>query len=624
LGVDRDFDVPDEPEARLTGEEIERAAKDGRTYVQALRDDGVDVDRIRIMMSDIVELTEYVKDDTIKNDCIGSSENMRRGDVLFAVEAVRTKLNLLEWPLHALGLERYEDLCAFEAIIFLASPAALVQSCLSMGRAKLREQWGQRELCGWLDTVLLCVRPMEIRPRIVSGLFLTSCNRSHLDIIGQSGYAALGNNISQAFSNAITLSKMYMFVEELLLANSYSGAALKAMKAEFEKRNYPVCVQIEQDGALGYVWAAMLHHLVTGSDIDSTVGFNVSDGGPARYKKYMVGGNATGDYIWNVYTLAKNAWWVDTLLLTTTLNLINEENAREYHNASTYSRLTASTNVRSCLSVAEAERLFAFSKTSSAMKIVWAKTWAVTVCASSAIATASGTAIRTASTVTYYTSLAAASAATIFGAAPITTTVVGTGLGVAALKKINDWSPSLAEYLKRTSADVATASAQATADAAAAAASAAGSAAAAAARATAEAAANSAAQAAAAAAEAASATEAAARESVRSGAGYAAQSATAQVNAAAAAAATMFGGNASSVPQFDPQQMRAAVQNATDGNEGMFAAAATFFGGIFSYTTITGLRKIPANGLAIGGRLHRRYNPMARPFAGGAGPGGAQ
>jgi hypothetical protein len=70
--------------------------------------------------------------------------------------------------------------------------------------------------------------------------------------------------------------------------------------------------------------------------------------------------------------------------------------------------------------------------------------------------------------------------------------------------------------------------------------------------------------------------------------------------------------------------MRAAVQNATDGNEGMFAAAATFFGGIFSYTTITGLRKIPANGLAIGGRLHRRYNPMARPFAGGAGPGGAQ
>jgi len=591
LGVDRDFDTPDEPENRLTAKEIARVELDGRTYVQALRDDGVDVDDLKVMMSDIVELTEYTKDGTVTNDCSGSTENMRRGDVLFAVESVRTKLKLLDWPLNALGLARFEDLCAFEAIIFLASPNALVQSCLSIGRAKLRQQWGQRELCGWLDTVLLCVRPMNTRPRIVSGLFLTSCNRSHLDIVGQSGYAALGNNISQAFSNAITLSKMYMFVEELLLANSYSGGILGTMKTTFEKQNSAVCIQIEQDGALGYVWAAMLHFLVTGRDIDPSVGFTVSKGGPERYKKYMVGGNATGEYIWNVFILAQNAWWVDTFLLTTTLNLINEENAREYYNASTYQRLTATTNVRSCLSVNDAERYFAFSKTSSAMKVVWAKTWAITVCSGSALATVSGAAIRTAATVTYYTSLAVSSSAALFGAAPVTTTVVGGAAAVTFMNRLRNWSPDVANYVQGLGQDVANAGAEATVDAA---------------------------------TLAAQAAETAAREGVRNAAGYTARTSTARVNSAAMAAATMVGANARSVPQFDARQAAAAAQNAVDGNEGFFAAAATFFTGIFTYTTINGVRRVPAAAIVIGNRLNNRYNPVARGTRGGASTGGME
>ena len=103
-----------------------------------------------------------------------------------------------------------------------------------------------------------------------------------------------------------------------------------------------------------------------------------------------------------------------------------------------------------------------------------------------------------------------------------------------------------------------------------------------------------------------------------------ARTSTARVNSAAMAAATMVGANARSVPQFDARQAAAATQNAVDGNEGFFAAAATFFTGIFTYTTINGVRRVPAAAIVIGNRLNNRYNPVARGTRGGASTGGME
>lgn len=401
----------------------------GETYVQALLHDGVALDFINSHLSDSLEVMEGIKMGQLASMCVRTNEeDLRRREILVATDAIRKRLNMPEWPVATLRQESWDDFCAFEALIFLACPAALVRCSVSLARAKLRGLLGQREMCGFIDTALMCVGSIDTATKSAALAFLTSNNKSHVDIATNVGFMALTNNVSLSFSNGITLSKMFMFVEELLLSNTLSQGAVMAAKNRFVEANgSSMCAEIERDGATAYAWAAILHELISGEAIEEGLGKN-------RYPSLYDVSTVKGQYLSHVFIWSNRAWWTNSSVLSTALHLINMENSRAFNSSSSWDAMQGISSTTSCLSVGEANERFMKTKTLRPLQVMAAKTWALTTGVAMFSVKAVWRTARVGTPVVLQLAAACtASSAALMASAPVTTAV---GMGATTLASI--------------------------------------------------------------------------------------------------------------------------------------------------------------------------------------------
>jgi hypothetical protein len=369
---------PFKPDVDMTAEEeIERyegyvndGSIHGTTYVNALEmEDHVQKAFVEAHVADLAELIIDTKVGLGIMTCAGNGEeDARREEVLLAVESARKRLGMADWPLDATKTEKWEDFCAFEALVFFSNPKSLINSTLSISRAKLRRIFGQRELCGWVDTTLICSASPSISPKHASLLFLKACSQNHIDATN----AKLGTHIP--FCDSLTLSKMFVLVEELLLSSNVTMAFRRA-KAKYEasSENPPaVCVEIERDGRLSYVWARMLYTLIDGKPMDGVDGDFYS-----KYPMFEPTASPIGAYLDAVFKEANASWWQKSLVLPITLDLVNSANYAMFQTSATWKVMTETFGIGSCLTVDEGETLFYQSKVSRSLKLMAAKTWVV-------------------------------------------------------------------------------------------------------------------------------------------------------------------------------------------------------------------------------------------------------
>ena len=423
----------------------------GETYVRAMYDDGVPYKFVTSHIADVYSLaTAIYKNPDLATGCSPEEEEEGRREILLAVNAVKDRLGMQDWPLDALGMTSYTELCAFEALIFLANPLFLVRSNLALSRAWLREKLGQRKLCGFIDTALMCL-PSEsfsaITQAIGAKTFLNAVNQNHIDIVSGSGFMALTNNISQTFIDANTLAKMFMFVEELLFSNS-ALVSFKLARRAFEgaadadaalRLRTSVAAEIERNGKVAFVWAAMLYQLMFGEEMK---------GGRSDYEPYLEAMPlAMKTYMRVVFEQASDMWWADSHVLTTALHLINQVQVQAFQNASTPYYLFTGTCVRTALDTEESDARFFSSKTLRPLQIASAKTMVLAGATASLTARTLGTTLTVASKAATVALLATQTAGLVMAAAPATGVAAGLAVYARTIATIRERvSPAAADY----------------------------------------------------------------------------------------------------------------------------------------------------------------------------------
>jgi hypothetical protein len=499
-----------------------------------------------------------MKTSQVMSTCVGATdEDRRRQEVLLAVEAVRKRLSMPAWPVVELQQENWYDFCAFEALVFLACPSALVRCGVSLARAKLRGLLGQRELCGWIDTALMCAGSPNISAKAAALLFLKANNRCHVDIATNTGFMALTNNVSLSFSNGTTLSKMFMFVEELLLSNTLSRGGMMRDQAQYQaSRRATMCAQIERNGKLAYMWAAMLHELIAGTPMDSPLGMD-------RYPKFSDQSKVEGAYLASVFRRAQGAWWTNSSVLALALHLIQMEEMRAFNASSTFSAMRGTSTTTSCLSVGEAKELFVKTKTLRPLQVMTAKTWALTTGVLTTGGSAAMTTVAVSARFLQFTAIAVSSVAVLMGSAPVTTAL---GLGVGAVGAIGIvrqyMGDGAADYVSSLAASGVSAAAGAAGSAASGAAGVVGS-------------------------EAANIAEPLARAAVRQGAGAAASHATSALNSAAMGAAGTLNSMQSGI-DFNPSAVLPDPATVGEGTRGMVEGREVTVGTVLAIEYATG------------------------------------
>ena len=446
----------------------EQSDVDAKTFIDSLRHDNVPDYKILAGIADIHELSFSIKQGRIAVNCRNNAdENARRMEVVYAVDAVREALGMAGWPMDAMGAnpDQWKDLCAFEAVVFLACPEALVEVTCSLARAKLRNMFGTRTLCGWVDTALLCTAgPVMTTKYIATEQFLVSVARSHVDIQDTPAIIAGARNVSLSFAHGIILSRMFMFVEQLLLSNAHTLNFRREHRSA-NKSGVVACAEIERDGRLAYAWCCMLFNLIYQKDMPDGLGDYET-----RYPLLFTPGasnNPTAEYIKKTYHEAKTTWFSYTQLLPTALYLVQENVVQKYNDAGSYEAFTGlSTSIRSCMDMESAKQRFEFSRTFMPLRIAYAKTQFVTSVVAHAVSSMMGTAATYSPQIVQIALLASSSAATTMTNAPVTTAFVGTVGATQALNAMREANPDMAQYVEGVFGNATAAAIGATAQAA--------------------------------------------------------------------------------------------------------------------------------------------------------------
>ena len=424
---------PPQPDVDSTGlTRVEHSVGDAKTYMKALLEDGVELAFVNRHVADIREIAHALHKNTLQSTCVTvDDEDIRRREVLLAVDEVRKCLRMPAWPVFELQHDSWDDVCAFEALIFLACPSSLVRTSVSLARATLRGLFGQRQLCGYIDSALLCAGSPNVSSKQIALLFLKATAQSHVDIATNAGFMTMTNNVSLSFSNGTTLAKTFMLVEELLLSNSFSHGLVSTAKHAYEDASKEkMCVTIERNGDVAFTWTAMLHELISGQEIST-------DLSKTRYPRLQFQKSPAGTYLNEIFELASAAWWTNSLVLPTALHLINAEDARAFHASGCLTALRGTTSTYSCLAEAEANTLFWKTKSLRPLQVMSGKTWAIT---SGCLYLGAGALLETTTNV-----IAVTSTAFLMGnAAPMTATFVG----LEAVAIIRSWAgDGAADYL---------------------------------------------------------------------------------------------------------------------------------------------------------------------------------
>lgn len=409
----------------------------GTTYVNALLEEGHQKVFVEAHVADIAECLLDTRVGVGIMTCSGEDEeNRRRAEVMLAVEAARKRLKMPDWPVNAAKKESWKDFCAFEALVFFSKPEALIKADLSLSRAKLRRIFGQRELCGWVDTTLMCAGIPDISCTLASLMFLKAAAQNHIDASN-----ALSSS-SLPLCDSLTLSKMLVLVEELLLSSTYSFGVHKAKAAYDASSTNPPSVgtEVERDGRLSYVWARMLHELIDDNPIDGAKGDFYS-----MYPQFAPGASPIGTYLAVLFAGAQRSWWKNSLVLPATLHLVNSANYAVFQNSSTWAVMTGSFGLGSCLDAGEGQERFLTSKESRPLQVMAAKTWAVSTGTVITFATRGKMGLEAVSTFASLTlpivALATQMGLTAAAAAPVTAAgvvVVGGKLAMNKLREVNE------------------------------------------------------------------------------------------------------------------------------------------------------------------------------------------
>jgi hypothetical protein len=423
---------------------------DAQAFVDALRRDNVPDYKILAAIADVREVSLLIKQGGVAVQCRnGADENARRLEVVYAVDAVRRALGMADWPMDAIGYyeDQWKGLCAFEAIVFLACPEALVEVTCSVARAKLRNMFGTRTLCGWVDTALLCTAgPVMTTKYIAVEQFLVSVARSVVDIQDLPAIQTGARNVSLSFAHGLILSRVFMLVEQLLLSNAHTFTFREYHRRATES-GVVACAEIERDGRLAHAWCSMLFDLIYQKEMPGGLGDYQK-----RYPSLFSPSSSTNkaaQYIRVVYNEAKHTWFAYTQVLPTALYLVQENVIQKYNSASIYEAFTGlATSIRSCLGMQEAKQRFDLSKTYMPLRIAYAKTQFVTVSLVHVAGSLIGTGLRYSPQIAQLALLASSSAVTTMMNAPLTTAVVGTGVARQAMSAIREVNSDMAQYLE--------------------------------------------------------------------------------------------------------------------------------------------------------------------------------
>ena len=427
----------------------------GLDYTTALEQEGFEEKLKNAHISDILGFIRALKTGGIAASCSGNvEEDRRREQVLLAVEAARKRLGMHDWPLDATRKESHEDFCAFEALVFFSNPEALIASNLSISRAALRKELGQRQMCGWIDTMLMCIHTsesskLELSSKRASNAFLMAAAQNHLDY--SSTLIGTSLNPMLPYCDSLTLSKMFVLVEELVASDSTSFEFDSVKKKYFEpyeeseirapfdmtdRELVPVMVtrpsvgaEIESNGKLSYVWALMLYELINGEKMKPGEDFFT------RYPQFKPETSLVGEYMHTVFKSANQSWVQESLVLIQALYLVSLANSAAFQRSGTWQQMTTTLGLGSCIDAGEGGDKFLQSKSSRPLQLMAAKTWALTRIAVVVGQASIGPVLTIAST--------ALSFATFAAKYPIATAFWGN----AVLTRLAAMSPVLAAYI---------------------------------------------------------------------------------------------------------------------------------------------------------------------------------
>ena len=219
-------------------------------------------------------------------------EDMRRLEFAKAAQSLAMKRDSRTWDSAKIGFDLV-DACAYEIAGFLVSDDCVVRQGASDLRSAMRAHSGQRAVCSWLDTLLLCCKiPVEDHSdHKVMAYIMRDIVQTHVEIkqggmlapyveqfrASDEGFQPLADmsKVTVEFFHSCFLSKMFQLCEEMLLANTVIGVAddgtlgsYARTKAAFEAASggMTFAQMIELDGDVAAQWTAILYEAMFGAD----------------------------------------------------------------------------------------------------------------------------------------------------------------------------------------------------------------------------------------------------------------------------------------------------------------------------------------------------------------------
>jgi hypothetical protein len=380
-------------------------------------------------------------------------QDQRRKHILEAVESIR-QLSGERWPLNATQESSYMDYCAFDAMLFLVSPSALIQFQQSLTRAGIRELAAIPSMCGFLDTSILCIHePKFAHMWNTTSSDLATTAATHFDLINKGG---VDKQLAMPYSQQLVISKTFQFIEALAIKDVDVGRAVMTDRKMLEVNTgiKTVCAVLEADARLTYIACCMLHKCIYDGElkIEDTPGFENIGNYLVPYRSLLIDPStqATVQYMSSVFEAASKKWWSKTLLLPAFFHLCSKEINNHVNYVTNRVWLAKNpfiknwdrtpTHIRGCLQVEDASQRWTRQVTDRRFKASWARIVVAGNMALALIIQAGPIAIQT---INLATTVVGATAATATAAASYIPAWMAPLLGLAVMAKLKDTNSDL-------------------------------------------------------------------------------------------------------------------------------------------------------------------------------------